>query len=162
MIFASQVIEYDVCQNATVNGANFTYSDSVSKLSATPNFCGNPVVSAVFFEEYNANVTDPLVLHSFAENNTGYISYDARMCQRDLAREEPYKLQIQLSYTNGSVSTLTSNIVDIKLNDPCEYTILPSQKFFASPFYSLQTFGDPLYFDLSDSYLADNATVWSG
>lgn len=88
--FDSQLIEYDVCQNETEIGANFTFTDTISTLSSITNYCGNPVVRAVFVETYNQDVTDPFTLYSFAENNTGYITYDLRMCDRSLARSDPY------------------------------------------------------------------------
>lgn len=160
--FTSQRVEYDVCQNETATGAEFTFTDTISELTSTPNFCGNPVISAVFVEDYDSGVTDFMGLHSFIEDNTGYISFDARMCQRDFAREDPYQLQIQLSYSNGSVTTLIEDKVDIQLRDPCEYTNLPGQKFFLSTYYSLQTYGEPLFFDLSANYVPDNVTDWSG
>ena len=48
------------------------------------------MISAVFKEEYNADVTQPFNFYYFAENNTGYMTYDARMCQRNLNRSQPY------------------------------------------------------------------------
>lgn len=53
-------------------------------------------------------------------------------------------------------------MISIKLNDPCAFKTLPDQKFFDQSFYSLNTYGQPLVFNISSSYLADNVTLWSG
>ena len=84
------------------------------------------------------------------------------MCQRSLARSEPYKLKLQLSYTDYNVTTLTEGVIDIKLNDPCDYKSLSTQDFFDLSKYSLITYGDPIFLNLSATYLPDNVTVWSG
>lgn len=104
-------------------GGNFTYTDTVSVLSATPNFCGKPELSLVYADDYSSNVTDYLTLNSSLSANIGYISYAAGMCRRDLARSQPYQLSIRLSYQNGSIVTLTDEKINITLNDPCNYTV---------------------------------------
>ena len=84
------------------------------------------------------------------------------MCQRSLARSEPYQLKLQLSYTNYQVTMLTEDVIDIKLNDPCDYKSLSTQNFFNFTTYSLLTYGDPIFLNLSATYIPDNVTVWSG
>lgn len=57
--FEQQLLEYDVCQNETAIGASFTFTDKISTLSSTPDYCGDPVISAVFAEDYNQDMIDP-------------------------------------------------------------------------------------------------------
>lgn len=45
---------------------------------------------AVFVDDYDTDVIESLTLHSSAEDNTGYISINAKMCERSLVRDEPY------------------------------------------------------------------------
>jgi hypothetical protein len=83
------------------------------------------------------------------------------MCTRDLAVSTPYKFKILLSYTDGWASTTSTESVSIKLNDPCVGTVWPTQKFFDATSYSLIVIQDPLTFDLSAGYQADNETVFA-
>ena len=60
-------------------------------------------------------------------DNTGFVSYDAEMCTRNLAVATPYEFNILLSYTDGWDTTTSTDIVSIKLNDPCVVTVWPTQ-----------------------------------
>ena len=83
------------------------------------------------------------------------------MCTRDLAVSTPYKFNILLSYTDGWASTTSTESVSIELNDPCVGTVWPTQKFFDATSYALIVIQDPLTFDLSAGYQADNETVFA-
>ena len=50
--FKSTLVDYDICQNKTTTGAFFSYTDSISLLTQTNNFCGNPVVQAVSIDSF--------------------------------------------------------------------------------------------------------------
>ena len=64
-------------------------------------------------------------------------------------------------YSNYDVTQYSDSIY-LQLDDPCIYTVLPSnQNFFPSPQYSLAAFDPAIKFNLSASYLPDNATLWS-
>ena len=97
------LIEYDICQNETEYAAEFTYTDTVSKLSSTPNFCGSPVVLPVYSDNYDQNLTSYLTIVSFSGNNSGYFVYAPRMCDRKFARSTPYQFKVQLQYQKESV-----------------------------------------------------------
>ena len=86
----SQLIEYSVCQNRAAAGANFTWTDSISELTSIRNYCGVPKFEAVYVEEYKNEWKAPLKLNITSTNNTGFVSYGARMCTRDLAVSTPY------------------------------------------------------------------------
>jgi hypothetical protein len=118
---------YSVCQKEDAAGADFSWTDSISELTSTPNYCGVPNFEAVFDGEYTDEWKASLSFDINSTDNTGFVSYGAGMCTRDLAVSTPYTFKIQLSYTVGWDPTTSTESVSIKLNDPCVNTVWPTQ-----------------------------------
>lgn len=133
------LVEYFVCQDKAACGAKFDWTDTVSELSGTPNYCGVPVLEAIYEDTYSDDFKAPLSLNTTALQRTGCVNYAAKMCDRSLAVADPYKFKIRLSYVDGWTPITSTEIVSVKLEDPCTRTVWPNQKFFLSPSYTIKT-----------------------
>ena len=172
---ASQDIEYDVCQSEDETGAEFSWTDSLSELTGTPNYCGVPDFEAEYEGEYSDTFKGSLSLEKDAATNTGYVKYAKAMCNRnDVDMETPYQFKIKLSYADDWTSKTTDDLVSVKLNDPCVDAVWPAQTFFGefegdddchehhddADFFRIRVNGlTTLTFDISAGYQPDDVTV---
>lgn len=112
-VTSNPATEYEVCQNQTVDWADFSWTDSISELTSIPNYCGVPNFDAIYLTEYSSDFKAALSITKDSNTNTGHVSYARRMCKRSVASDDPYEFNIELSYDDGWDPITSTDVVGI-------------------------------------------------